>query len=63
MGPAHAVLTEIALVRLSHAAGLQLDTHSCQYLHTTDLHPAALRAWEGLPYKVEPTEGGFHIQG
>eukprot|EP00975_Prorocentrum_lima_P055911 11720687-Prorocentrum_lima.AAC.1 len=26
-GPAHAVLTEIALVRLSHAAGLQLDTH------------------------------------
>eukprot|EP00975_Prorocentrum_lima_P051944 10878486-Prorocentrum_lima.AAC.1 len=62
-GLPHAEATELALVRLSTAIGLRVESHTCTWLEVEDFDRRALRGMAGLPWRLEARRGGYAFTG
>ncbi len=47
-GPRETALASVSILAAGHCAGLRIETHSCQWLRATRLHPEDFSTLEAL---------------
>ena len=64
-GPEQALAVEIFIMAAGHAAGLQIDAHTCSSFHADSGIDEAKRILRALPVKIYAFgyQGGFHVTG